>query len=288
MPHESLASCESLGSGPGSAVAIMPFDRPSRSGEARPSRRWHSASWSECVVDASVDRPASDGSLGLRFRGAVAGPEQVLVEDFLQATNTSLAPGRNLTVFVQPAIETGFPDLVAVVWRSDVARKWVAERRHLRASDLRLLHLLATRGPMPLARLREVFQRGLHGMLTRLEEAAVVAVGKSDCRAQKTANIFAVERIIAIEAKVTASKRALEQASTNVWFSSESHALVPKSRPDSHFRDAASALGIGVIAFDKEHQEQVFDASVRSVPQSYGLWLFNEWTWRVSQESLPA
>ena len=262
------------------AVPEGVFDPP-RSGRGRPAST--PVAWSECLVDPSQDHAASDGGLGLRFRGPVAGPEQALVQAFLNTATIQLRPGRSLTVFAEPAIDTGFPDLVAVVWRSDVTRGWSAERERLRAMDLRLLHLLATRGALELSFLREVFQRGLNGMLARLEEADVVSVGKSKCRARRTQSIFAVERIIAIEAKVSATQRALEQAGANTWFSSESHALLPRPRTGERLMGVASSLGVGVLGFEHDRVATVCAASIRAVPLSYGSWLFNEWTWRIAR-----
>lgn len=243
------------------------------------------AAWSDSLVDSSHGHSSSEGGLGLRFRGPVAGPEKVLVETFLETATIQLRPGQTLTVFAEPAIDTGFPDLVAVVWRSGVARAWTAERERLRAMDLRLLHLLATGGAMALSFLREVFRRGLNGMLTRLEEAGVVLVGKSKCRARSMASIFAVERIIAIEAKVCATQRAMEQASANTWFSSESHALFRRPRTGERLMSVASSLGVGVLGFDEDRVARVCAASVRAVPLSYGSWLFNEWTWRIARRT---
>lgn len=249
-------------------------------------RRLHSknqVTWSDCVVKASRDSFVESSSLGIRFRGAVPGPEQVLVESFLAETKMSLGRERSLTVFAQPAIDTGFPDLVAVVWRSEIARRWSPERERLRATDLRLLHLLATNGALDILFLREVFQRGLHSMLTRLEEAGVVSVEKSECRARNLSQIFAVQRIIAIEAKVSATQRALEQAGANIWFSSESHVLLPRAQAGERIKDLASALGVGMIGFENDNWEQVYKASIRPVPLSYGSWLFNEWAWRIAR-----
>jgi hypothetical protein len=256
----------------------------SRGSNARRARSaGQDASWSTCLVGSSLDKMIGDGGLGLRFRSAMAGPEQLLVEAFLHAAKTWLAPGRSLTVFAQPAIETGFPDLVAVVWRSEITRNWNAERERLRAMDLRLLHLLSTSGALELAFLREVFQRGLNGMLARLEEAGVVAIEKSKCRARSASRIFAVERIIAVEAKVSATQRALEQAGANTWYSSESHALFPRPRAGERMKVVASALGVGVIGFENDRVAQVYEAAIRAVPLSYGSWLFNEWTWRIAR-----
>lgn len=256
------------------------FDPPSIGGGRRTSTR---VAWSDCLIDSSDYHGASESGLGLRFRGRVAGPEQEFVEAFLNAATLQLPLGRSLTVFAEPAIETGFPDLVAVVWRSEVARRWSVERERLRAMDLRLLHLLATRGAFELSFLREVFQRGLNSMLTRLEGAGVVSVGKSTCRARSLASIFAVERIIAVEAKVSAIQRALEQAGANTWFSSESHALLPRPRTGERLLGVATSLGVGVLGFEHDRVAQVYAASVRAVPLSYGSWLFNEWTWRIAR-----
>lgn len=241
--------------------------------------------WSECLVDSSENHSGSEGGLGLRFRGQVAGPEQDLVLAFLSAATMELRPGRSLTVFAEPAIDSGYPDLVGVVWRSEVARQWSVERERLRAADLRLLHLLATRGAFEFSFLREVFQRGFNGMLTRLEDAGVVSVGKTTCRARSLKNIFAVEHIIAIEAKVSATQRAIKQACANTWFSSESHALLPRPRTGERLTGMAASLGVGVLSFEGDRVAQLSAASIRSVPLSYGSWLFNEWTWRVARRA---
>lgn len=259
------------------------FDRP-RSGSGRRSSTC--APWADSLVDSAHDHSSlSEGGLGLRFRGPVAGPEQVLVDTFLNTATIRLLPGRSLTVFAEPAIDTGFPDLVAVVWRRELARGWTANRERLRAMDLRLLHLLATQGAMDLSFLRQVFHRGLNAMLTRLEEAGVMTIGKEKCRARCTSSIFAVERIIAIEAKVSATQRALEQACANTWFSSESHALLPRPRAGERLMGVASSFGVGVLGFEDDRVETVCEPSLRPVPLSYGSWLFNEWTWRVARRT---
>lgn len=241
--------------------------------------------WSECLVDPSENHSWSEGGLGLRFRGSVAGPEQDLVLAFLSAATLELRPGRSLTVFAEPAIDSGYPDLVGVVWRSEVARQWSIERERLRAADLRLLHLLSTKGALELSFLREVFQRGFNGMLTRLEEANVVSVGKTRCRARSLKSIFAVEHIVAIEAKVSATQRVIKQACANTWFSSESHALLPRPQTGKRLTSMAASLGVGMLSFEHDHVAQVCEASIRAVPLSYGSWLFNEWTWRVARRA---
>lgn len=276
-----------------SSNKAMPFEKlksPHFSGEAilEPAtnrQKSRAISWADCVIDPTLARGSRCAGLGLRFRTALAGPEQVLVDDFLRVARIQLKPHRGLTVFMQPALETGFPDIVAVIWRKNVAKNWLSERGRLRAADLRLLHLLASRGSFDYRFLRSVFQKGLSGMLTRLEEAGVATIGKSKCWARNRSKIFAVEHIISIEAKIAASSRVLEQARANSWFSSESYALLPSLRAGLLLKDAASALGVGIISLDYEQATaKQCDASVREVPLSYGSWLFNEWTWQIARE----
>ncbi len=239
--------------------------------------------WKTCALDSST-LGSQPGPLGLRLRAPVPGPEEDMVQEFLSIAHANLPRGRRLTVFLQPEVETGFPDLVAVVWRPAKTKAWPLERARLGATDLRLLHLLATGGPLQLSALRHYFRRGLTGMLRRLEEAGVIVTGKTTCRARSISTIFAVEQIVAIEAKVSAHRRAIEQAGANTWFSSESHALLRTTRVREGVLGPAANWGVGVLGLDAGLVAHVAPPSVRPVPQSYGSWLFNEWTWRVARE----
>src|SRR5262245_51163642 len=58
---------------------------------------------SECLVDSSHDLASAGGELGLRFRGAMQGPERDLLAAFVDSATIQLRPGRSLTVFVEPA-----------------------------------------------------------------------------------------------------------------------------------------------------------------------------------------
>jgi hypothetical protein len=45
------------------------------------------------------------------FRSKRVGPELDLIEDFLQKSNFQVPRGCNITIFREPRIESGFPDL---------------------------------------------------------------------------------------------------------------------------------------------------------------------------------
>jgi len=248
-----------------------------------PSRPQVCSTTPNALVGAGSLRDLADVGLGLRFRSSTPGPETELVEAFLESLDVGLPRGRRLTVFCQPALETGFPDIVAVVWRESIAQKWPAERELLQNNDLRLLHALADRDWFEIERLEGIFRRRLRRSLERLESLDLALVTERKCRARALSSIFAVERIVAIEAKVSWWQRALEQAGGNVWFSSESHALMPSIGDSAAVAAAAKRFQVGVLHFEDARPKEVWAAPQRQVPTSYGSWLFNEWIWRIAR-----
>ncbi|MGE4073034.1 MAG: hypothetical protein AB7E72_17845 [Lysobacterales bacterium] len=206
-----------------------------------------------------------------------------MVDDVLEMLRADVGLGRRLTVFCQPSLDTGFPDVVGVVWRPRIARSWSGDRKLLRAAHLRLIHALANSGWTDIEFLESVFRCRLGRTLDLLDDLGLVFRTAKRCRVRSLSSIFAVDQIIAIEAKMAWWQRAVEQAGANVWFSSESHALVPEAPNSEALVDSARRFQVGVLAFDAPNAITLCDAPQRPVPLSYGSWLFNEWVWRVAR-----
>lgn len=236
--------------------------------------------WAKALVRGRGRRSVG---LGLRFRNSIPGPEQRLVEEFLDNQVFRLPRGSRLTVFAQPALATGFPDIVAVVWRESRTRHWSEDRHALRAQDVRLIHALHALGWTELTFLQTVFPNGLEASLRRLEAARLITRRQHKCRARPTHKTFAVEMLVSIEAKITARERLLEQAAQNAWFSSESYALVPEGRAVEWAVRQACGLGVGVLSHGEAGTEVLATSRRRDVPASYASWLFNEWVWRLDR-----
>lgn len=244
----------------------------------------HRAStWRSSAVGAECAFEFGNVGLGLRFRAPVAGPEQEMVDDVLDTLRADVGRGRRLTVFCQPSLDSGFPDVVGVVWRPTVARTWAEEREQLQAAHLRLLHALANMGWTDIEFLEGVFRCRLGRTLDLLDDLGLVVRTAKRCRARSLSSIFAVDHIIAIEAKMAWWQRAVEQAGANVWFSSESHALIPAIPTSEALLETARRFQVGVLAFDASRPTALCDAPQRPVPLSYGSWLFNEWVWRIAR-----
>ena len=228
---------------------------------------------------AIVDRETAPRGFGAIFRQPRRGPEQKLVEAFLCEQPFSVPRGCNATVFCEPRIESGFPDLVVVMWDPAVAARWVPARAELTRQDIQLVHYLHQTGPLSSRDLRERFSRPIGSSLSRLEAAELIYLASDLWKPQPLNRVFPARHILAIEAKISEWARALRQAFQNTWFASDSFVLLPKAKSHADIRSAARPLGIKLCA---PGQPLAYKQRA-SAPRSYVSWLFNEWAWRLAQ-----
>ena len=229
-----------------------------------------------------VDSASCNSDIGARFRRTRPGPELDLVESFLLAMPLYIPHGCRATVFREPRLESGFPDLVIVVWREEVTREWRSERVYLEAHDLRLVHFLHHTRRARKDEIVAVFGRCATESIDRLHCAAMIRqVGLSwtPCALRRS---FAASKIIAVEAKVGKWTKVLNQALLNTWFASKSYVLVP-NLPSEPQLAVARRLGIGVCSLDDHRKVQEVDSESMSLPRSYASWMLNDWAWRSAQ-----
>lgn len=211
------------------------------------------------------------------------GPEADLVQSFVQVHLPAICPGKSRFTFIEPHVEQSRPDIVVVYWDSATARKWPQERRLLESMDLRLAHFLYLSGPLSEAEIRQVFPYRPTRLLERLDKAGIVARANDLWGLKRLADVFAVRRIVAFEAKISALSRALEQALRNTWFASESYVLTTSANPHPRIIEQAGSLGVGLWTRPSEAPPvPLVKAIPRQVPQSYASWLFNELMWKTS------
>lgn len=220
--------------------------------------------------------------LGARFRKTRPGPELDLVESFLQAMPLHIPQGCRATVFREPRLESGFPDLVIVVWREEVTRGWRLERVSLEVRDLRLMHFLYKTRRACATELVVRFGRHTTGSIERLHDAAMIRLVGAHWTPCALRRSFAALKIIAVEAKVGKWAEVLNQAHLNKWFASKSYVLVPNSPSQAQLADAAR-FGIGVCSLDDRQVREVASESTR-LPRSYASWILNDWAWRSAHD----
>lgn len=228
-----------------------------------------------------IDAQRSSSTHGLSLRKGKDGPEQDLLNWFLDQNIFSVPRGHNVTVFREPRLPSGFPDLVFVVWKDSVARHWTDDRARLTPADLRIMHFLGNEGPTSVEDLRTLFSPNVEDRLELLAEAQMVRAKGTSWRARSLESTFAASHIIAVEAKINEWKGALDQAHLNTWFASESCILVPRIPRNSELLRAATERGVRVFAKEDEASIKI-QRTARSGPKSYVSWLLNEWAWRAS------
>lgn len=215
-------------------------------------------------------------------RKARKGPESNLVNQFLLDLPFVTRPDHRITVFQEPRLVSGFPDLVAVVWHKPTASKWVIERASLTRDEIRILHILGCHGPQEEARLDYFLQVPVKKLVRRLGDIGLITNTRGQWKLISLQDSFAVRHIIALEAKISDFPKAVEQAALNRWFASQSYVLLPKPTKSQGQIDLATREGVGIwIAGDAKPILKPLEAEGKK-PYSYASWLFNEWAWRSS------
>lgn len=252
-------------------------------GNYRQGCKQHSKTWASDVISVqNTDFCLASGSNGPTLRQPTPGPEIELVEEYVKSRLPRPPRGQQMTVFLEPEIESGFPDIVAVYWHVGTVANWSTARAELSNLDIRVAHFLAMAGASTLDFVRRFFNKSVLNSLERLRNANIISQNSRSLRLRSLNEVFAVRRLIAIEAKIEQWRVGLHQAVQNTWFASESYLLLPRVPPRSRLLDLALRFGIGVRTCDQNLD--ISDCLPRRdrIPKSYASWLFNEWVWRAS------
>ena len=227
-----------------------------------------------------VDRDSAPE--GAAFRRPLQGPEQELVERFIPAMPLMHAPDSRVTVLREPRLESGFPDLVIVVWRAARTRNWGEPRLALVRDDLRLMHYVFQRRRATHSELEDTFgNRFARSSLKRLCEAGLVRPSGRAWFPCALERAFAATKIVAVEAKIGKWPDVLQQARLNTWFASKSYVLVPRVSEEQVAE--AQKLGIGVLSPEQAGIRE-WCAATAPLPRSYASWFVNDLAWRASKD----
>jgi hypothetical protein len=223
-----------------------------------------------------ISRKKNSSKLATIFRSVIAGPEALLLKGFLRDLPIKVPRAARITLFREPRLESGYPDAVIVIWKPSIARKWNPRRNDLRADDFRLLHLIYQQRGVREVDLAEVPGKSIVKGLERLQSAGLINKRSKKWVLRRIDTIFAPQEIIAIEAKVGNSKKALAQANLNTWFASHSYILTPPRERWNGLEHEAKRLGLGIWTFAGTPRVTV-KARKMPLPRSYASWLLNEW-----------
>ena len=236
----------------------------------------------------------NENKIGLSTRRPTNGSEWALVQDFTEYFTSLYRKSRkrssSLAVFYEPSLETGFPDLVFAEYKPKVFDRWVDGRLNLQLSDIKVLqHIYHSNGVTSKDIEKQIGMdtRTLLNTIERLLDAHVVKRDFGYWMAVDIDEIFGVEKLIAIEAKVKHNVTVFQQAQLNRWFASESYALFPVTKTTAKAVERSEEYGVGVYVFNTDKGfSELMPSPKQKLPSCYGSWLFNEWVGRSISRNL--
>ena len=205
-----------------------------------------------------------------------------MVLAFVEMLQDRCKTSSDTVLFLEPRIDSGYPDLVQVTYSPAFMDRWTADRMLLEDDDLRILAYLShARGASEKGVANSLGMNGsiVSRSLELLHICGMANLSSNCWRASKRSAFFGVVGITAYEAKMSAPGSALRQALINTRFASSSCALIASSTPSCKTVDSFSRTGIGLFSGPD------FTQSVRpkkgTLPNCYVTLKFNEWVARL-------
>ena len=227
----------------------------------------------------------SNARIGLNTRNATIGEEYAMVEQFIDFYCSKFVRDNkkhHLAVFVEPRIDSGFPDVVFASYRPSILENWTNEREKIDSSDLKLLSFLCytpnVTGDIIISKLGLPERQTLKS-LEKLLDAKLAVRRNNYWRARNTRDIFSITKLVAVEAKLSNVSKVVEQSFLNTWFASHSYALTNAINPHNDTIQSFEQCGIGLYCRGKQFK-RVVDARQYALPSSYISFQFNEWIGR--------
>jgi hypothetical protein len=232
----------------------------------------------EQVIFFDSNRP----DIGLFTRTATAGEEYALVKQFIgYYCDTFIRNNRKtrLAVFIEPRIESGFPDVIFASYLPSITDNWSDKRALLDKYDLKLLSYIChsgnTVGTKLISKLGFPEKQTLIS-LEKLMDAKLVSYREHSWRIRDLRYIFSITKLIAVEAKINDIGKVVEQTHLNTWFASHSYALTSSAKPHGDTVKTFSKYGIGLYCKGPQFRK-IVEAKQHALPSSYLSFQFNEW-----------
>ena len=220
--------------------------------------------------------------IGLHTRTATAGAEYALVEQFIDYychRFTRNNKKMKLAVFMEPRIESGFPDLVFASYLPSITDNWSNQREMLDVFDLKLLSYLCNAKDVSgrnIIRKLGFSEKQTITSLEKLMDAKLVSYRERSWRVRELRDVFSLTKLMAVEAKLSDVSKVVEQSHLNTWFASHSYALTNSMRPQNETINTFSRFGIGLYCKGSQFR-RVVEAKRYDLPSSYLSFQFNEW-----------
>ncbi len=191
---------------------------------------------------------------------------------------------KKVAIFIEPQIDTGYPDIVLVEYFNCSKNLWNENRSKLSNVDLKILFEIQMRKNTSIDNLCELLgfsQAEIKKAIVRLYKCNLIHLSKTQgyVRNIQLHSYCHISKIISIEAKIDKWSEAIRQAAKNIWFSTESYVLMNKGSCNKEIVQKCKEQGIGIILVNGK-VEKVLDSELRKFPVSFSSLQFNEWIQR--------
>lgn len=224
--------------------------------------------------------------IGYVARTATRGQEFDMVSKYIYflISKYSRLKNKKAAIFVEPQLDTGYPDIVIVEYFSLPTNGWNKSRNDLTSTDLKILYYIQKKRGGPVTEISDTLGYSVslvEKSVRRLNEAGLIHLSKSKktVRNVQLNSYCRIHKIIAIEAKIDKWKEAIRQANNNIWFATESYVLMNKESCSATITEICKENGIGIILVNGKIRTEL-QSIQRSFPVSYASLQFNEWLLR--------
>lgn len=224
--------------------------------------------------------------IGYVARINTQGKEFDMVQSYLNHITSKYMKlkSKKVAIFIEPLLDTGYPDIVIVEYFSLPTNQWTISRRNLTSTDLKILFYIQKQKNTSISEISRNLgysDVSINKSVKRLSSSGMIYLSKSKkyVRNSKLKSYCRIHKIIAIEAKIDKWKEAIRQASNNIWFATESYILMNKESCSSKIIETCKSNGIGIILTNGTIKKEL-KSEKRNFPVSYASLQFNEWILR--------
>jgi predicted transcriptional regulator len=216
-----------------------------------------------------------------KSRTPTNGPELELTNKFLSSVKENYSNKNNdLAIFVEPKIQSLYPDIVMVEYSPNLIHSWTEKRRNLASKELMLLSILSKQKLITFENLvnstylnsKEIVQS-----IEKLLDSNMIQRKQGNWSLKNKRNIFAIKKISAIEAKIDNWQTALKQATLNIGYANESFILSNIKNPQSKTIKLVDKYGIGIYNMDNDSANIVAKPKKYPMANNQTVWQLNEW-----------
>lgn len=225
--------------------------------------------------------------IGYFARTATKGEEYDLVMDYVRFLKKKYEglKCKNVAIFVEPQIESGYPDLVIIEYYNSPTQYLKESREKITHSDLKILMEIQLHNSISLRELSRLLGYSLveiEKSISLLKTCGLVHLSPKSNYVRKVSirKWCRISRIIAVEAKIDKWADALFQAQKNLWFATDSYILINKNSCSDYMRNKCKDEGIGIVLSNGSFHT-FLRSSHATFPLSYASLQFNEWIQRL-------